>query len=477
MEREPLPTLWDLLETALPPARRALLRLVAREAVGMDMAAYLVGGFVRDLLLGRPSLDFDVVLEGWAPKLARHLARTFGGRVQTHARFGTAKWWLPSPNEPFWQRALKSLLPLEPADYQDLPPFLDLVTARRERYPHSGALPETEPADIHADLARRDFTINAMAFALTGPKAGRLLDPFHGLEDLRAKVLRALHPQSFVEDPTRMARGARYAARYGFHMSEDTARQIPSALAVVPEVSGDRWRHELDHILDEDTAAQALDLLAQWGVLEAIHPALPQGEEDRRRVALWKLPSPDWGLPDPWDGLPLARAVRYGLWFLETPGDGLRAVDARLHFPGKLRNLLQSVVTLWATREDWADLTPGPLTLHLEVHPLPAVYAVYLALSDAALRERLAAFATRWRHIPAPITGHDLKALGLPPGPAYKDLLRRARIEAIEGRLTTREDALSWLHHHRRPPTADRRPPTANHRPTTIDQRPSTNDQ
>lgn len=460
MEQGSLPTLWDLLQTALPPARRALLRLVAREAANMDMAAYLVGGFVRDLLLGRPSLDFDVVLEGWAPKLARHLARTFGGRVQTHSRFGTAKWWLPSPDTPAWREALESLLPLEPTDCLELPSYLDLVTARREHYPYPGALPETEPADIRADLARRDFTINAMAFILTGPQAGHLWDPFHGLEDLHARVLRALHPRSFVEDPTRMARGARYASRYGFRLSEDTARQIPPALEVVPQVSGDRWRHELDHILDEDTAAQALDLLARWGVLEAIHPALPLGEEDHCRVALWKPPSPDWRLSDPWEGLPLARAVRYGLWFLETSEGELRAVDARLHFPAKLRALLKSAAGLWATRDTWANLTPGPLTLHLEAHPLPAVYALYLALPDTALRKRLAAFATQWRHIPAPITGHDLKALGLPPGPVYKDILRRARIEAIEGRLTTREDALAWVHPHRQPSTTDRQQTT-----------------
>ena len=437
------------LETLLqhwPPARRALLRLVAEAAQREGMAPYLVGGVVRDLLLGLPSLDYDVVLEGPAPRLARHLARAYGGRVQVHSRFGTAKWHLPPREAPHWRQALARYEPgLSPEAMQALPAFLDLVTARRETYSHPGALPQVTPADIHADLARRDFTINAMAYPLSGPQAGYLLDPFHGLEDLRAGRLRALHPRSFEEDPTRIARAARYAARFGFHLEEGTARQIPPGLAVVPRVSGDRWRRELDHILEEEAAARALGLLAEWNLLPAVHPALPAEEAALERVARWQPPPPAWGLPDPWEGAPLKRLVRYGLWLLECPPPGLDAVDARLHFPRRLRRTVESAAHLWATRDTWAGLSPGLLTLHLERHPLPAVYTVYLAETDPERRRALEAFATRWRHVRAPLTGHDLRALGLKPGPAYAQWLRELRMAAIEGRISNAEEARAWV--------------------------------
>lgn len=407
------------------------------------MPAYLVGGFVRDLLLGRPSLDFDVVVEGWAPHLARHLARHLGGKVQVHPRFGTAKWWLPPSFSPAWRQALQQAFPHEPLDLRQLPPFLDLVTARRERYPCPGALPEVEPADLQADLQRRDFTLNAMAFPLHQDPA-LLIDPFGGLQDLRQGVLRALHARSFYEDPTRIARAARYAARYAFHLHPETARQIPQGLEIVPQVSGDRWRHELDHILDEETADTALHLCARWGLLGALEPHLPQEGAALHRVRLWRPPEPDWGLEDPWKQLPLARVVRYALWLVDLAPGPLHQVDQRLHFPKALREVLRAAAYLWRQRERWQRLSPGPLTLFLERYPLPAVYALFLLEPDTQARRALQRFATHWRHVPPPLTGHDLKTLGLPPGPWYRELLTQARQEAIEGRLTSREQALAW---------------------------------
>src|SRR5213592_1786444 len=143
--------------------------------------AYLVGGAVRDLLLGADSVDLDVAIEGDAPVLAWELAERLGGLATTHERFGTAT-----------VRA------------GDL--VFDLATTRRERYERPGALPEVEPAPLTDDLARRDFTINAMAVGLTGADVDVLHDPQHGREDLHAGRVRVLHPRSFLDDPTRLLR-------------------------------------------------------------------------------------------------------------------------------------------------------------------------------------------------------------------------------------------------------------------------------
>lgn len=432
----------ELFKT-LPPARRALLCLIQKAAEDLGLSLYIVGGFVRDWLLGCPSPDYDLVVEGDARRLAHHLARTYRGHVRIHAPFLTAKWFLPPPEATDWQKALAAYDPS--ARPQDLPPFVDLVTARSETYPRPGALPQVRPASIYEDLARRDFTLNAMAVGLTGPHVGRLLDPFHGQDDLRAGLLRPLHPDAFVEDPTRITRAARYAARYGFRLHPAGLAQIPKALPVVPEVSGDRWRHELDLILQEDRAAEALRLLHSWGLFPAFPAPLPQDEDALGRVDRWQPPSEAWGLPVHWNGIPLVVLVRYALWWLETTPDVRKALRDWLTPPSTLWETVDAAARFWQERETWRHLSPGWLTLHLEKAPLPAVYALFLALEDAGLRERLAAFAARWRHIRAPIHGHDLRHLGLPPGPIYRDILEEVRVACIEGRVTSREAALDWV--------------------------------
>src|SRR3954447_10430159 len=155
--------------------------------------AWLVGGAVRDLLLGAASVDLDVAIEGDAREVARELAARLGGEAVEHERFGTAT---------------------VRADALTV----DLASPRRESYAHPGALPEVEPAPLDEDLARRDFTVNAMAAALDSERLGELRDPHGGRGDLEAGVIRVLHPKSFIDDPTRLLRAVRYEARFGFRM-------------------------------------------------------------------------------------------------------------------------------------------------------------------------------------------------------------------------------------------------------------------
>ncbi|HRK88533.1 MAG TPA: poly-A polymerase, partial [Anaerolineales bacterium] len=178
----------------LPSERLNLLSNIADQASSLKMPCYLVGGFVRDLLLGQPVNDFDFVVEGDAIKLGRKLVEMYGGKLTPHFKFHTAIWHLPD-------------------DWNLIPGTIDLITARREMYEKPGALPTVTPSTIDDDLRRRDFTVNAMALRLDGEGLGVLLDPMDGRSDLERGTIRILHPLSFVDDPTRIFRAIRYEGR------------------------------------------------------------------------------------------------------------------------------------------------------------------------------------------------------------------------------------------------------------------------
>jgi tRNA nucleotidyltransferase (CCA-adding enzyme) len=234
------------------------------------MPAYLVGGAVRDLLLGRDRADLDVVVEGDVAPLAAAL----GGELREHERFATA-------------------------NVSDGDTTIDLASARAEAYAEPGALPDVTLADLTQDLVRRDFTINAMAVPLTGEP--ELIDPHGGLADLEAGVLRVLHAGSFRDDPTRALRAARYAGRLGLDLDPDTEARLREA--DLSTVSDDRLQAELGRVLGEPEPEEALSLLRNWGVLPNLDPDAPE-----RAAAVAALASrPPWlGWVDPAQAMMLA---------------------------------------------------------------------------------------------------------------------------------------------------------------------------
>jgi len=426
------------LQRALPPAVWAVLQVIRSLAAARSQPVHIVGGFVRDWLLGRPSLDLDLVVEGPAPRLARAVAHALGGEVVEHRAFRTAKWWLPAPE----RLAARLGLP-QPPPADALPAHLDFVTARSEYYPHPAALPQVQPADLRADLQRRDFTINAMAVELT-PHLGVFHDPFGGKADLQAGVLRVLHRASFRDDPTRLFRAVRYRVRYRLCLSPETAAQWSVGLAHVAALSGDRVRHELDRVLDEPQAPRMIREMGQRGLATAVHPRLPGGAAAARRVARGLTPAARarahaWGLTASARAA-LPRVVRYALWWATLGQAAVRAVAQRVHAPSHLREVTRAAAYLWRRRHQWAGYSPAGLTFFLERFPLEAVLAVALLTDNADLRQRLDAFAQDWRHRRPVTTGHDLRALGLPPGPLYGQVLRALRAARIEGRVRTPED-------------------------------------
>ncbi len=323
-------------------------------------AVHLVGGAVRDLLLGADHVDVDLVVVGDAVAVARRLARETGERLVVHTAFGTA-----------------------------VVGTVDLAGARAERYDRPGALPAVRPASLTEDLARRDFTVNAMAVSLGEADYGALVDPHGGRADLDAGLIRTLHDASFLDDPTRLVRAARYAARLGFVLDAGTAAQARAAAGTVRAVGGPRLREALLLLLAEPTAALALGVLDDLGALaplglvadrgaldglDALAALAPDVDVVRARLALLVRP------------LPVAERRALLDWLR------VRRVDAR-------------VVLAAAAATD----------------PVGAPDEAALLLGGAASEDWL----RRGRHVRPELTGDDLqREFGLAPGPELGRVLR-----------------------------------------------------
>ena len=397
---------------ALPPAVRARLAWVGEAAARAGLPAYLVGGPVRDLLLGRRLTDLDFVVVPRAvgdpppaPGLARALAHAHGGEVTTHGTFGTATWRDP------------------------LGAALDLATARTETYAFPGALPTVTPADdIATDLRRRDFTINALALRVDGDHRGELVDAHGGQHDLAAGLIRVLHPLSFQDDPTRLFRAVRYAERLGFRLTPDTADAIGPALDVIPALSGERVRHELELIFREPEPGAALARLEDLGALASVHRTLKwDASAAANSSVIQTLPRPDWQLPGPLDVDSLYLAL-----LLRGAADEHSALLAGLDRLAVTRAVADAVTGALQLRLNAER--PSEVVTALEGLGLTAVAAAYVAWPAA--RDRLDAYLSRWRHIRAKITGDDLLAWGLPPGPDFKRILARLRAARLDGEIT-----------------------------------------
>ena len=448
------------LEEALPPGHLALLRAIAAMAGQQRCALYIVGGFVRDLLLGQPSLDFDLVVEGDAIALAKALARKYGGRVTTHRRFGTAKWFLDAVDAEQFSVFGGQDAGDRPSIHHSttgppLPATIDLITARTEFYTHPTALPTVERGSIKLDLHRRDFTINTLALRLDGLHYGELHDYWGGYNDLRQGLIRVLHSVSFVDDPTRMLRAVRFEQRFGFQIEARTLELLQAAL-VPPEgsgqtllerVSGDRIRHELDHILDEPQAARMLARLHELGLLAAIHDAIPWDEWIAARIdRLTGIePGPEWGLESLPKGVPLTRGLAYTLWFIRLQPGQARRICRRLKMSNSLKATILAACKLWGDLPGLAGLPPSAVVARLESVPPLALYAAWLACDEERGRDRLHEFARRWRHTRPQTTGHDLRALGLPPGPIYRQILQRLRAAWLDGEIHSADEEKALL--------------------------------
>jgi tRNA nucleotidyltransferase (CCA-adding enzyme) len=337
-----------------------------------EVPAYLVGGIVRDLLLGRPRTDIDVAVEADI----RPIAEALGGDVIEHERFATASVRLDGLQ-------------------------VDLARARAETYEHPGALPKVTPATIADDLGRRDFTINAMAVPLTGEP--ELLDPHGGVDDLKAGLLRVLHDRSFIDDPTRALRAARYAARFDLELEPKTAKLLRKA--GLGTVSADRVEAELRKIGAEENPARALELVGAWGILP-----LPADAIELTTAIVELTADPPWvGFIDASDAIVVASG--HGA----TSGPERRAA------------------------EKLARATPERPSQG--VRAVKGFSPVELLLARAMGAEWLDRYVGEWSKVSLEIDGADLLKK-IPEGPAIGRGLEAALSAKLDGEISSRDDEL-----------------------------------
>jgi tRNA nucleotidyltransferase (CCA-adding enzyme) len=418
----------DLLEESLDGPRLELLHLLAHQASLLRVPLYLVGGVVRDMLLRRPVKDFDLVVEGDSAAFAEYIVRKFGGRILIHARFGTATW---VPNESTFKR-------LNVPVFQELetPLAFDLVSARSETYEFPGALPTVKRSTIQDDLHRRDFTINALAIRLDGDRFGELFDPLDGMSDLEKRLIRVLHAQSFMEDPTRILRAARYSGRYYFQLEPETRTLINGeARAVLMQLSGERLRHEFDLMFDEKNTIMMLEQLDNVDVLKLIHPVL--------RPIMYRSPL-EHSFSDDLTGIVLPNILSFHqtlgwvMWLITLEIKEIETIAKRLAFPSVLTKATLAASKLYAEFPSIVGRRDSQKTFYLDGFPLLSVYAVSIfAAWDSTYKQILAAYLSRWRHVKPYTTGTDLKNLGLEPGPRYAEIIRQLRTAWLDGEIKT----------------------------------------
>ena len=414
--------LSNKIETALPHARLALLKAVANQAANRRMAVYIVGGFVRDLLLNHPSTDFDIVVEGDAIALGKTLTSEYGGRLVSHSRFGTAKWQISEIRESLAQHLTNGAS----VAASDLPEFLDLISARTEFYDYPTALPTVERSSIKLDLHRRDFTINTLALRLDGRHYGELHDHWGGWGDMQRRLVRVLHSLSFVDDPTRMLRAVRFEQRFEFQIEQRTLELIQEARPLLRQISGDRVRHELNLILGEENPQRIFNRLKELDLLSAIHPDLDWRDEmapPLLRALSQANERPHW-----------SRNLAYLVWLGPQGEEVVEKVCHRLHFSADLHRALVGFNRLWAWLLDVTGAEPvSLLTEKLDSAPPEALAAAELMALPDASRAALQQYLDQWRSIHPFTSGSDLRERGLPPGPVYSQILHELRSAWLDG--------------------------------------------
>ena len=403
------------LQDRTRPDLWALITRLAELAADRASPLYIVGGRVRDLLLDRPATDLDLVVEGDALELVRSLAIDQGGEAVVHPRFGTAT-------------------------YRNGSLRLDLATARTETYSRPGVLPDVRPGPIEEDLARRDFTVNAMALRLSPPDAGTLLDRFGSRQDVEDGLIRVLHDGSFVDDPTRTMRAIRYEQRLGFQIEPSTLTLLSRDLHLLPSVGVDRLRRELDLFLLEPAPELPLLRAESLGVLRTIDPALQPGA---RLSEIFQSARRQLEQVEPAIYLTLL------LYSVETV-EAMQFLD-RYRFPKESIGLVKGTLAL---RNSEARISVEGLR-DSQVHALfkgfdrDSVSAFGIATEHDIARARAADYLSRLAEVGPELTGKDLLNLGVPRGPDIGRVLNRLLEVRLDGLTASREDETAlvreWL--------------------------------
>lgn len=415
-----------LLHSRLPSRLVALLEEAGQLADRCGMSLFVVGGCVRDLLLGIENLDLDLVVEGDGIAFARKFGELTKARVKVHERFGTAIVLLPDGFK------------------------LDVATARTEYYEYPTALPTVEQSSIKKDLYRRDFTINALAVRLNAKGFGDVLDFYGGQRDLHDKVVRVLHGLSFVEDPTRVFRAIRFEIRFGFHLGRDTAALIEGAVKMnlFHRLSGHRLLEELKLLLGERRPKRAVKRLADFDLLRFIHPKLVWSS--RLESLLGAIEEAvDW-----YRLLYLDRKI--DVWLVSMSGlmevlPERAVLDVLKRFPFSQPESAKLKATRMGCHGVIRQLGKRPPLKPAEVYRLlsglsdETLLGLMAKSKGEAVKRQVSAFLTTYQHVKPALTGADLKAMGLKPGPQFKKILDLLLDARLNGEVKTEAEERAYV--------------------------------
>ena len=407
----------------LPQDMVSLIEVVKKVAKEENTKVFIVGGFVRDLLLNRKNFDLDFVEEGDAIKLAEKVNKRLQGRLVTHKKFQTAVVKLPQQ------------------------PHIDFVSARREYYEYPAALPKVEKSTIWNDLFRRDFTINCMAIELNGEKEYQLIDYFSGLDDLSDGLIRALYNLSFIEDPTRIFRAIRFASRLGFSIEEETKKFILQAVNdhMINKLSQDRIREEIHGIFKDENLINSLALMKELNIFKSLN----QGQ-DISMKEIQKIEN----IPNTLEVFNTIKRedIRYADIIVQQLLSGIpmelipkiinNYVSYRQSYHGiieglRKKNRVYSI--LWSEN---VDLYEVYALLEFATDEMLIFY--YNDCENNDIRHYLLYYKLKLQSINTIITGQDLLTLGITPGPLFKRILKEVLKAKVQGYIYTKEDEMAY---------------------------------
>jgi tRNA nucleotidyltransferase (CCA-adding enzyme) len=414
-----------IIRELLPKRIVGLLEEMGATAEEMGMHAYAVGGFVRDLILRRPNLDVDVVVEGDGINFAQVLAARTGARVRHHDKFGTAVLIFPDGFK------------------------VDVATARLEYYQHPGALPTVESSSLKLDLYRRDFSINTMAIELNPVSFGTLVDHFFGQRDLKDQRIRVLHNLSFVEDPTRALRALRFEARFGFKLGKHTERLLANTVkeGFLDRVAGRRVFTELKHILQEVNPVRIIGRMAEFGLLSAVYPGFVDSKKTMSvlgeigqviswyRLSYLKKEVENW------------RIYLLGLLH-EMPDFHLDGFNEKLELGPKLFEwIVTSRKRIKHVRKSlgWARARK-PYEIYKALEGMDTEAVLYLmAISPERVRKKVSLYLMVLKDTRIELTGKDLIRMGYEPGPLFKEILESLLKARLNQEVKSLEDEMAYV--------------------------------
>jgi tRNA nucleotidyltransferase (CCA-adding enzyme) len=427
----------EFLDT-LPTSTLDLLHWLSQIAYKVRVSIFIVGGFVRDLIMHRINTDFDIIVEGDAIQFARSLSSIYGGKLVIHPSFGTATWDIHT----IYEKIIPDLKKNGFDPSISLPHHIDFISSREEIYPHPAALPVVRPGGINADLCRRDFTINTLAMSLVKEHFGELIDPHHGYEDIQDGLIRVLHDRSFMDDPTRQLRAIRFEQRFGFRIEDHTLALMRTAETFLKDTTGIRLRHELDLMFREELFNEMLVRASELGLLTAIHPSLSWSQD--LTITFNKIDhihwDKEWGIKPTFGRMGFKTGMKYCLWLSTFSNDVQSSLAQRLSIPRAILEAAKKNLQLRGILKELPDKLVSQITFTLDEFPLFVILACLNASNDHGINLFLNKYLFEWRRILQLSDGEDLKKLGLPLGPAYKEILRNLRAAWLDGQIHSMEE-------------------------------------